>query len=906
MKNHVLIATLLFFSGIAAMGQPLNRPTYAMMVQTAEAQMEKKDYYRALEWYEKAYDESKDIELTIIIGDLSYLLRDYNKAEKWYARGLKPTKKNKKVAEYAEKRFEYARSLKMMEKYDEAIEEFDKYINATTDPVRKELAELEKVGCEFARVAKPVDGVSITHGGKEINGKNSEYSPFLGADNKEIYFAALVGDDIIVVEEQAKDDGKAKIDLGAKGDGEGTSDYHSKIYKSTKGEKGWGKPTALDEAVNRPEFFNVNNSISPDGKRMFFNRELLDGHLLKESKIYMSEKNGETWGAANELTGINGNYIAKSPAVGELFGKEVLFFASNMDGGQGGYDLYYATYKGGGQYGDPVNLGPKINSIGDEDTPFYRDGVLYFSSTGHPGLGGYDIFMSTWNGTMWSKPANMGKGYNSSVDDLYFMLDKEGYTGVLASNRPSEGSRSVHSKTCCNDIYNVLLKKIEANVVASAYDLETKEPLTLVTFELIEMQGETPKVLDTKTNVEANNFDAVLELDRSYLIIASAENYENDTVRFTTLGLFDSKTYNERLDLKPGRITKKIVRNEPFVLENILYDFDDDKILPPAEGDLQVIFDLMNKYPDMVIELSSHTDARGAEDYNRQLSQRRAESARRWLTGKGIPRARIEAKGYGEGQPKTVDVKSNAKHPFLKVGDVLTEEYINALLPDSVKYEAAHQLNRRTEFKILSGPTSITIEEEQLIQIGNRKVDPNAPKVEPKKDDKPAPGNRKPAPNRNNNRRSGNTPSGGGDSLKPAPIKLDVAPQKKDSIIVDKLSSLYGKKDLKGFPIMQFENRLHDMGQVKKGEVREYTFRYTNVGDVPLEIDIISVCECTSYEFSPSTVKPGEKGWIKVIFDSNKKDESDTSDVDIYLKNIDPELDAPIFERVKYKFELVK
>ncbi len=901
MKNNILIATLLLCGAYSAFGQPLNRPTYAMMVETADEQYEKKDYYRALEWYEKAYDESKDIEMTIKIADLSYMLRDYAKAEKWYVRALKPTKKNKKVDEYEERRFEYARSLKMNEKYDEAIEEFNKYIAKSKDPVKQELAELEKVGCEFGRVAKPVDGVSITHGGKEINGKNSEYSPFLAADNKEIYFAALVGDDVIVVADKPSEDDKTKVDLGVKED-EGTSDYYSKIYKSTKGEKGWGKPEALDENVNRPEFFNVNNSISPDGKRMFFNRELLDGHILTESKIYMSENNGGTWGAANEVKGVNGDFIAKSPCVGELFGKEVLFFVSDMEGGQGGYDLYYATYKGNGQYGDPVNLGPKLNSIGNEETPFYRDGVLYFSSEGHPGLGGYDVFMSTWNGTMWSKPTNMGKGYNSSVDDLYFMLDKEGYNGVLASNRISEGSRSVHSKTCCNDIYNVILKKIEADILATAFDLETKEPLMGVTFELIEMQGENPKTIDTKTNSGANNYDSPLELDRTYLIIASAENYANDTVRFNTVGLFDSKSYKERLDLKPGRIVKKIVRNEAFVLENILYDFDDDKITVPAEGDLQVIFDLMNKYPDMVIELSSHTDARGDEDYNRNLSQRRAESARRWLTTKGITRNRIEAKGYGENQPKTIDAKSNAKFSYLKVGDVLTEEYINALLPDSVKFEAAHQLNRRTEFKILSGPTSITIEEEQLIQIGNRKVDPNAPKAEPKKDEKNAP--RKPAPNRNNRR--GNTPSGGGDSLKPAPIKLNIEPVKKDSIIIDKLSSLYGKKDLKGFPIMQFETRMYDMGPVKKGDLKEYTFRFTNVGDVALDIDIVSVCECTSYELGPSVAKPGEKGWIKIVFDSGKKDESDTSDVDIYLKNMDPEIDAPIFERVRFKYDLIQ
>ena len=882
MKNNILLIALLFSGAIAAFGQPLNRPTYAMMIQTAEEQMEKKDYYRALEYYEQAYDESKDIDLAILIADLNFMLRDYKDAEKWYARALKPTKKNKNVDKWQDKRFEYARSLKMNEKYDDAIEEFDKYIKSATDPVRKDLAELEKVGCEFARVAKPVEGVTITNAGKEVNGKNSEYSPFLTNDNKEMYFASIVGDDIVVIEDE-------------------TSEFTAKIYKSTRDDKGWSKPTALDENVNRPDFFNANVSLSPDGRRMFFNREKLDGNTLTESKIYMSESSGGSWKPANELAGVNGNFIAKSPSVGELFGNEVLFFASDMEGGQGGLDIYYATYKGNGQYGDPVNLGPKMNTAGDEDTPFYRDGVLYFSSTGHPGLGGYDIFMSNWNGTMWSKPQNMGKGYNSSVDDLYFMLDKEGYHGFLASNRPAEGSRSVKSKTCCNDIYNVSLKKIEADLVALTYDLDTKEPLTGATVELLEVRDGTPKVLTSKTNSGANNFEFPLELDRAYMIIASADNYDSDTITFNTVGLFDSKSYNEKLELKPGRIIKKIVRNEPFVLENILYDFDDDKILPPAEGDLQVIYDLMNKYPDMVIELSSHTDARGGDEYNRQLSQRRAESARRWLTNKGIPRTRIEAKGYGETQPKTVDTKTASKFPFLKEGDVLTEEFINALLPDSSKFEAAHQLNRRTEFKIISGPTSITIEEEQLIQIGNRKVDGTEPKTQPKKET-PKTNNRKPAPSNKNKNRGGNeTP--GGDSI-PQLIKLEKPDVSPDSI--HPLSSLYGKKDLKGLPVMQFDVRVYDMGKVKKGEMKEYTLNYTNAGDVDLEIDIISVCECTTYDFSPSVVKPGGKGWIKVTFDSAKKDESGESDVDIYLKNIDPELDAPIFERVQFKYELIQ
>ncbi len=865
MKNNIILLVFLL-SGLSVFAQPLNRPTYAMMVAEAENQMEKKDYYRALEWYEKAYEESKDRELTIILADLSYMLRDYRDSERWYSRALRKSRKVKEVPE--EKRFEYARSLKMNEKYEEAIAEFDQFLKYTKDPVRKELAELEKVGCEYALVAKEDEQVSLTHGGKNVNTKISEYSPYLTNDNQTLFYSSLNSDEVIELEE-------------------GDQESFAKIYKSTRSDKGWSEGEVLGENINRVGYYNTNVRLSPDEKRMFFTRAETSGSVLTTSKIYMSESAGGVWGPAEELPSVNGDFLSKSPAVGELFGKEVLFFVSDMEGGEGGYDIYYATYKGGGQFGDPVNLGPQINTIGNEDTPFYRDGVLYFSSEGHPGIGGYDIFRSDWNGTRWSKPQNMGKPFNSSVDDLYFMLDKEGYHGALASNRIAEGARSLHGKTCCNDIYNVSLKKITADLVAMTYDSETKDPLKNVTLEIYEVTDNGNKLIETKTNATGNNFDFPLELDKSYMITGYTENYDADTAYFNTVSLFDSKTFNERLDLVPGEVVEVLRREEPFVLENILYAFNSDKIEPEAEPDLEFIQGLMTRYPEMVIELSSHTDSRGTDAANENLSQRRAESARRWLVRNGISRDRIQAKGYGESKPQTVNAKSNERFPFLPVGQVLTEEYINTLSADEAQFEAAHQLNRRTEFKIIEGPTSIIIEEERLIQIGNRKVD-GEQKAEPKKEEKKS-------------RRRG-----GGDSI----IQLPGVPAPKQTdppVEIHKLSSLYGKKDLKGFPIMHFEERIFDMGEVKKGEIREHIFHYTNRGDTTLDIDLVQVCECTEKEYSPTTVEPGGKGWIKVIFDSNKADaDQEESDVDIYLKNIDPEIDAPVFERVKYTFKVVE
>ncbi len=822
--------------------QPLNRSTYDFMIRTAEEQMEKKEYVQALKWYEDAYDESQDKTLQIIIAQIHLQLRDYRDAERAYGRALRRDKDDKLI----EHRYDYGRVLKTMGKYDEAIKELDKFIAVTADPTKKELAEMEKAGAEYALVAQQVPDLTVINAGKDVNNKKSEYSPVLAPGNDKLYYSAFLTEEVSEIDEKSVD-------------------YMTKIMVADRNDKGFGEGTEMDERINRPEVFNSNPKLSRDGKRMLFNEQTLDGNNLADSKVYMSTYGVDGWSARKEIEISIAGAKVKSPCFGELFGNEVMFFSSNIDEGEGGYDLYYATHKGDGQYGDPVNLGPKINTPGNEDTPFYRDGMLYFASTGHPGLGGYDLFQTEWNGVRWSEPTNMGKGYNSSADDLSLFLDEEGYTGVFTSNRISQGARSVHGKTCCTDIYFYTLKKIEASLMASVFDEEENKPVNGATFTFIKVEESDNKVLDSKTNSGGNGYDSELELDVAYMLVATHENFEPDTIEFTTVGLLDSKVFQEKLYLKPLPKYITIEREEPFELENIYYDFDDDKILPAAEPDLQWIYDLMVDHPKIVIELSSHTDFRGDDPYNRNLSQRRAESARRWLLNKDIIRRRIVAKGYGESVPKTIDSKLADRWDFLNEGDVLTEDFINALATDSLK-EIAHQINRRTEFKIIDGPTSITIKEERLIQIGNKKVQ---------------------------------------EEIKKSGSDKKAMPQA-DPIKIHPWSSLYGKKELKGFPIMQFENRMFELGKVKKGDKREMTYTFKNVGDTDLEIDLVSACECTTLDYSTSAVKPGETGTIKATFDSSKKDENETIDIDIYLKNIDPEMDMPIIEMLRYSYELEK
>ncbi len=802
MKNLLLVLISVFvISSVTA--QPMNKATYTTMLSTAEEQEEAFEYYNALDWYSKAYGERKDKDVALKIAELNFMLRDYKKAERWYYRLLRKDKENK----YQEARFNYARALKMQGNYIDAIDAFNEYIQTGKDEQKIARAKIELAGAKMAQKAKEVDNLTITNAGKKVNTKNAEYSPAYGPDGA-LYYGSFSNNKIIVMDKKAEN-------------------FQVRIFKSVKGDKGWSKGEELDELINRPGYHTANVAFSPTGDRMFFTRTTLEGLKIGESKIYVSKRSGESWGPANEVTGVNGDYIAKHPAVGELFGKEVLFFVSDMEGGFGGDDIYYATLQSDGSYSTPVNLGSKINTPYSEETPFYFDGTLYFSTDGRPTFGGLDIFSSTWDGSVWSDPVNMGKGFNSPVDDLYFTLDKEGAKGFLVSNR--EGTRSVKSKTCCDDIWNVNLKKITADLVAEA--MSETDPLAGVTVQLVEMTEDTEGKTAKKTSTHDNIFNFPLELDKSYMIIGTHPDYFPDTMYFNTVGLMDTKSFAKTLVLKPKPKYITITKEKPIELQNIYYDFDDDKILPDAEADLGVILELMNKYPDMVIELGSHTDAQGKDAYNQALSKRRAESARRWLTQRGIARNRIRAVGYGETQIRNHCVNGV---------DCTDEE---------------HRYNRRTEFKILEGPTSIKLEETKLVKIGSKVVS-----EEEKNKNKP--------------------------------------------LVISMWSSLYGKKDLKGMPIMDFDRRFFDLGKIKRGSQYDLTYKFTNRGDVPLEIEIVTSCDCTTLEYPRKPVKPGQSSAIKAHFDSKDKVEDETIIIDIILKNKEKGTDVPIVEQLKYRFLL--
>ncbi len=669
MKKLIILLTLGAVSA-ATYAQPINRSTPDANLKSAEEAVASDNPYEALELYEKVYDDTKEKDIAIKIAKLEYELRDYVRAERAFSRLVLRDRKN----ELTELKYWYAMSLKYNGKYAEAMDMFNLYINdaaAQSDLVQA--AKREIAGCELGKKARQPENLIIANLGKKANSPQTESSP--SYSGSELYYTSLQGKEVVVI------DGKE-------------GDWYSKVYTATKSGAEFGEPTALGEQINREDWHQGNVSVTPDGRTMYFTRVQLSekGQGIAESKIYFAMKGSDGWGAANEVTGVNGDYIAKHPCEGDLFGEKALFFVANMPGGQGGFDIYYAPKKQDGVFGLPVNLGAVINTAGEEASPFYQDGKLYFSSNGRPTIGGLDVFESQWNGSVWSEPKMLPLGINSSVDDQFYTRLSDGMSGFLVSNRP--GPNNLKSKTCCDDIYNWEIERIKVELVAKTLRLKRKgekenPPLTGATVQVFDVTEKDPARVEEKTNAGSNEFPFTLLPEKSYRIIANREGYRGDTIDFNTVGVKKTTSIEKKFLL---RLLKKVPvydtirENQPIRLDNILYDYDKWDIRPDAEPDLQELTDILKKYPDMKIELSSHTDSRGRDEYNEQLSQKRAESARTWIISKGIAADRITPKGYGEKQ--------------------LLNECANGVECT----EEQHQLNRRTEFKIISGPTSIIIE----------------------------------------------------------------------------------------------------------------------------------------------------------------------------------------------------
>ena len=455
-------------------------------------------------------------------------------------------------------------------------------------------------------------------------------------------------------------------------------------YQDRRGD--WSNPALLDEGPINTEFNEGAPSINSSATEMYFTRcqSLPDKEL--GCRILFSERHGAEWGEPVELNLISDSTISVGhPAISH--DDMSLYFVSDMPGGEGGRDIWVAEReRAGGDFINPRNLGPEINTPGDEMFPYIReDGTLFFASNGHPGLGGLDIFYSVREPDGWSKPINMGTPINSQADDFGIVFRRNTESGFFSSNRSERGSRG-------DAIFTFMIPPVEFTMAGIVRDDSTKQELPGAQIQLIGSDGSFAQV---ETNQSGEYFfdKARIRENTTYEILVSKEKYFNVRGQQSTIGVERSRDFINDFSLEP-------IPDEPIELPEILYDFARWELLPQYQDSLNGLITTLQDNPEIVIELASHTDSRGTDEVNDTLSQRRAQSVVDYLIERGINPARLVAVGYGKRVPRTIE-RAIVRDGFrFEAGVVLTEGYINRL-PTERHRDVAHQLNRRTEFRVI-------------------------------------------------------------------------------------------------------------------------------------------------------------------------------------------------------------
>lgn len=554
-------------------------------------------------------------------------------------------------------RREYARQLLKTGSYKQAETEFLMVLDSIPDDV------LAKNGLISARMAPRWKEEGSRYSVKRMdvfNSRRDDYSPMLFGDQYDyLYFTST--------RNEAQGNELSGI-TGAK---------NADIFMSQKDDKGrWGKPEAVNGGLNT-EADEGASCTSPDGRTMYLTQCLTDASYPRYAQIVTSSRSDAAWGKPSPLTITRDTLSSYAhPAVSPdgLW----LYFTSDMPGGMGGLDIWRVRLTAAGM-GGVENLGAPINTPGDEMFPTFRpNGDLYFSSNGHPGMGGLDIFIASVGKDGKYHITHPGYPLNSQADDFGMTFEGVHNRGFFSSSR-NDGRGWDH-------IYSFENPEIIQNVKGWVYEQDGYE-LPAAQVYMVGSDG-TNKKLSVKGD---GSFEVVIQPNVEYIFLANCKGFLNHREELKAPVVEESKEYVLQFPL--ASITA------PVLIDNIFYDFDKATLRPESTKALDELVKLLNENPNVTIELSAHCDYKGSAEYNKLLSQRRAESVVQYLTQKGIARDRLSPVGYGKEKPKTVRKKLTEKLTWLKENDVLTEEFIKKL--DNDKQEVCNQLNRRTEFIVL-------------------------------------------------------------------------------------------------------------------------------------------------------------------------------------------------------------
>ena len=633
------------------------------------------EYYDAAAQYRKAYSKtpSKEREkrgqLAVKMAECYRKINSTNKAITAY----------KNVIRYRQTdsltHLRLAQQLMKSGNYKEAAKNFQTAIDSTKG------SQIARNGLEGATKAPQwkKEGSAYTVKRMDIfNSRRDDYSPMVGGDDNNMLFFTSTRN-------QAQGDELSGI----------TGTKAADIFMSQKDDKGkWGKPQSIDSELNSG-FDEGACCFSPDGKTMYLTQCKTDPSYPRYATIMVSQRSDAAWSKPSELKISNDTLSSFAhPAVSP--NGEWLYFVSDMPGGYGGLDIWRCRLIANNETMDLENLGPDINTAGDEMFPTFRpNGDLYFSSDGHPGFGGLDIFIRQHDAKKSPSSGIIHPGFplNSQGDDFGMTFEGLQNKGFFSSNRGD--TRGM------DHIYSFFNPEIVQTVKGWVYEQDGYE-LTAAQVYMVGNDG-----TNLKLSVKGDgSFTQEIKPGVDYVMLGTCKGYLN---------------HQEQLRVEPVKESEEYVLqfplaniSAPVLIENIFYDFDKASLRPESATALDELVKLLNDNPHVTIELSAHTDYKGSDAYNERLSQRRAESVVRYLIEHGIASDRLTPKGYGEGMPKKIKKKVAERYPFLKEGDELTEDYIATLSEE--QQEQCNQLNRRTEFRVLRTTYGLFDREGKLIQ----------------------------------------------------------------------------------------------------------------------------------------------------------------------------------------------
>ena len=616
------------------------------------------EYYEAAAIYRKVYTKTspqkRDLRgyIAFRMAECNRLINNTGKATSGYMNAIRYDYPDSIV---------YLRLAQMQHKagaYTEAIKNYDIY---SENQPSSQLALNGIQGCELAPGWRKNPTRYEVHRMDKFNSRRAEFSPMLtGEKYDQLYFAS-----------SRTKDKEAKISAI-------TGQNNNNLFLVKQDEKGaWLAPQELEDEVNT-EFDEGTPSFSADGNTMYYTYCAQDPEGPRTAEIYISNRSSAKWGKGTRATIVKDSVTALGHPSISPDGK-YLYYVSDAVGGFGGKDIFRSKVLGNNSFGPMENLGEAINTAGDELFPYCRDSVtLYFASNGHPGMGGLDLFKATQDSTGHWTVENMGAPINSMGDDFGITFAGQAEKGFFSSNR--------NDARGYDHLYSFELPTITIAIEGLVNDVD-EYPIEGATVRIVGKDGLNVKVPVKKDG----SYRVELERDIRYVMMASARGYLNQNYELHTGPEEKNETYIVDFFLSP--ISK------PVVIENIFYDFDKATLRPESKKALDELIKMLNDNPNVTIELGAHTDRKGTDQYNERLAGRRAQSVVDYLIAGGIKADRLEAKGYGESVPKTINKKMAKQYDFLNEGDVLTEEFILNLTPE--QQEIADQINRRTEFKVL-------------------------------------------------------------------------------------------------------------------------------------------------------------------------------------------------------------